>query len=231
VPWTIVPVRTLRLIAAVVVVVAVLGLSAAAASAHVTVQPPSAAQGDVTKLSFRVPNEEASADTTQVEVQLPTGHPIASVAVQPKDGWTYKVTTTKLPQPVQTDDGEVTEAVSDIVWSGGSIKPGEFDEFSVAVGPLPSGVDSLEFKTLQTYSDGTVVRWIEDTPPGGPEPEHPAPTLTLTKAGTSSGAASGSGSDDSTARALGIIGIVVGALGTAVGVGALLTSRRKASTD
>jgi hypothetical protein len=38
-------------------------------------------------------------------------------------------------------------------------------------------------KTLQTYSDGTIVRWIDDTAAGQPEPEHPAPVLTLTAAG------------------------------------------------
>jgi periplasmic copper chaperone A len=207
-----------------VVAAITLVVSAAAASAHVTVQPSTAEQGGDATLSFVVPNEKDSADTIQLEVQLPTDHPIASVSVQPKAGWSYKVTTTKLAQPVQSDSGPVTEAVSDIVWSGGSIKPGEFDEFTISLGPLPTGVDNVQFKALQTYSDGDVVRWIEATPPGGPEPDHPAPTLTLTKAGTDS---TSSGSDDSTARTLGIIGIVVGALGVAFGAGAILVSRRK----
>ncbi|HEY1281782.1 MAG TPA: YcnI family protein [Acidimicrobiales bacterium] len=216
--------RWTRSLVAGAVFVAILGMWAGAASAHVTVQPSTATQGDFTQLSFNVPNETDSTDTTQLEVQFPTDHPIASVAVQPKAGWTYKVTTMKLAQPIKTDDGEVTEIVSDIVWSGGSIKPGEFDQFTVSAGPLPTGVDSLQFKALQTYSDGNVVRWIENTPAGGPEPEHPAPTLTLTKASDTSGSSSG---DDSTARILGIVGIVVGALGVAFGAGALVVSRRK----
>jgi uncharacterized protein len=216
--------RWTRSLVAGAVFVAILGMWAGAASAHVTVQPSTATQGDFTQLSFNVPNETDSTDTTQLEVQFPTDHPIASVAVQPKAGWTYKVTTMKLAQPIKTDDGEVTEIVSDIVWSGGSIKPGEFDHFTVSAGPLPTGGDSLQFKALQTYSDGNVVRWIENTPAGGPEPEHPAPTLTLTKASDTSGSSSG---DDSTARILGIVGIVVGALGVAFGAGALVVSRRK----
>jgi uncharacterized protein len=216
-----------RLLTAAAVVAATIGLAAGVASAHVTVQPPTAVQGDFTKLTFSVPNEKDSAATTQLEVQFPTDHPIPSVSVQPKEGWTYKVTTTKLPQPVQTDDGQVTEAVSDIVWSGGSIKPGEFDEFSVSAGPLPN-VTSLQFKALQTYSDGDVVRWIEDTPPGGPEPDHPAPTLTLTK--TADTGTASSGGDDSTARWLGIAGIVVGVIGVAFGAGALVASRRQRPT-
>jgi periplasmic copper chaperone A len=215
-----------KLLAAVVTAAAVIGLSAGVAAAHVTIQPSTAAQGSFSKLTFRVPNEESSADTTQLEVQFPPDHPIPSVSVQPVDGWTYKVTTTKLAQPMKTDDGEVTEAVSDIVWSGGTIKPGEFQEFSVSAGPLPTDVSQLEFKAVQTYSNGDVVRWIEDTPPGGPEPEHPAPVLTLVKA---SNDAAGGGSDN-TARVLGIVGIVVGVAGVAFGVGALLASRRTAKT-
>ena len=179
-------------------------------------------------LSFRVPNEEDAADTTQVEVQFPTDHPIASIAVEPKSGWTYNVTTTKLAQPIETDDGQVTEVVSGILWTGGTIKPGEFDDFTVAAGSLPADVTSLEFKALQTYSNGDIVRWIDDTPTGGPEPEHPAPMLTLTKVGDTATTSSGSNSD-STARTLGVIGIIVGAVGVAFGAAAILTSRRKTS--
>ena len=60
--------------------------------------------------------------------------------------------------------------------------PGQFDLFTVSAGPLPTKPSKLEFKAVQTYSDGTIVRWIEPTVKGTPEPEHPAPTLTLTKA-------------------------------------------------
>ncbi len=227
------PRRLAFLLASVGVVATALALSATAASAHVTVQPPTATQGGYAKLSFRVPNEKDSADTTQLEVQFPTDHPIASVSVQPKDGWTYKVTTAPLAQPIQTDDGQITEAVSNIVWTGGTIKPGEFDDFSVSAGPLPKDATSLQFKALQTYSDGDVVRWIEDRTAGAAEPEHPAPLLTLTPASDDSAAAtpaaSSSSDSDSTARTLGIIGIVVGAAGLAFGVGTMVVSRRKSA--
>ena len=208
------------------VVVAVLALWAGAASAHVTISPSTAEQGSTAQLSFRVPNEESSADTVQLDVQFPTDHPIASVSVQPKEGWTYQVTTQQLAEPIQTDDGPVTEIVSQITWKGGAIKPGEFDDFSVLVDSLPDGVDSLQFKAVQTYSNGDVVRWIDQSTPGGPEPEHPAPTLTLTKASTSENATSTGSDSDSTARTLGIIGIVVGIVGVVVAIIALVTRRR-----
>jgi uncharacterized protein YcnI len=207
------------------VVVATVGLLAGSASAHVTIDPPTAEQGSTTQLSFRVPNEESNADTAQLDMQFPTDHPIPSVSVQPKQGWTYQVMTQQLAEPIQTDNGPVTEAVSQITWKGGAIKPGEFDDFTVLIDSLPADADSVQFKAVQTYSNGDVVRWIDQSTPGGPEPEHPAPTLTLTKATTSNSAASTSGSDN-TARTLGIIGIIVGVIGVAVAVIALATRRR-----
>ena len=39
----------------------------------------------------------------------------------------------------------------------------------------------------QTYSDGTIVKWDQPTPPGGAEPEHPAPEIALTGAKADAG--------------------------------------------
>ena len=114
-------------------------------------------------------------------MSFPTDHPVASVSVQPVPGWTVKVDTTKLATPITTDDGPVTEAVSAVTWTG-KLDPGQFQQFPVSMGPLPTDTDALVFKAVQTYSNGDVVRWIDPTTPGGPEPEHPAPTLTLTAA-------------------------------------------------
>jgi uncharacterized protein len=224
--------RAAFVVTALSVVGATVGLLAGAAAAHVTVQPPTAAQGSFAKISFSVPNEESGADTVKLEVQFPVDTPIPSVSVQPKEGWTYTVTTAPLAEPVQTDDGTVTQAVTGITWEGGTIKPGEFDEFSVSLGPLPD-VDSLPFKAVQTYSNGDVVRWIDQATPGGAEPEHPTPTLTLTPAGASDAAAGttpdSSSSDDGTARTLAIVGVVVGLLGLGVGAGAVIATRKKPS--
>ncbi|WGL51270.1 YcnI family protein [Nocardioides sp. BP30] len=161
---------------------AVVGL-ALPASAHVTVNPSTASAGGYTKLTFRVPTESDTASTTKVAVYFPTDHPFASVSVKPHPGWSFKVTDEKLKTPISSDDGQVTQAVSRIVWTADSaadaIKPGEFDEFDVSVGPLPDS-GTVEFKALQTYSDGSVVRWIQDSVAGQDEPEHPAPVLTIT---------------------------------------------------
>ncbi len=174
--------RHLRLVLAGVVAVAAFVLAIAPASAHVTVNPREAQQGTYAKLAFRVPNERPDASTTSVAVQLPTDHPFASVSVRPTPGWTADVARAPLPTPIESHGRQITEAVSTITWSGGSIAPGEFQEFEVSVGPLPEGVDSLVFPAVQTYSSGEVVRWIERPQAGQAEAEHPAPVLTLTPA-------------------------------------------------
>ncbi|WP_369259434.1 YcnI family protein [Streptomyces sp. R35] len=239
------PIRTTLRRAGLVAALTTAGVLTAsgAAFAHVTVHPESYAKGATDGvLTFRVPNEEDTASTTKVQVFLPTDHPVLGVLVTPQAGWTAKVTTTKLKTPVKTDDGTITDAVSEITWTGGRIRHGEYQDFDVAFGQLPDSTDELSFKTLQTYSDGNVARWIEVTPKGGEEPENPAPVLALTAkaaeedgsdGGSTSDSSSGSGtasrsgsspaaaakssasSSDSTARGLGIAGLIVGVLGLA----------------
>lgn len=237
------PIRTTLRRAGLVAGLAAAGVLAAAgaAFAHVTVHPESYAKGATDGvLTFRVPNEEDTASTTKVQVFLPTDHPVLGVLVTPEAGWTAQVTTTKLKTPVKTDDGTITDAVSEITWTGGRIRHGEYQDFNVAFGQLPDDVDQLTFKTLQTYSDGSVVRWIEEAEQGGDEPENPAPVLTLTaktaadseEAASSSSdsdsapaAESSAASSDSTARGLGIAGLVVGVLGLAAAGFALARAR------
>ena len=154
-------------------------LAAVPAGAHVTIKPDVAKKGSFSVFSFSVPNESGTASTVKVEVTFPTDHPIPVVSVQPIPGWTWSAQKTTLAKPAKTDDGTITEAVSTITWSGGTIAPGEFQLFTISAGPLPTNTKSLTFKAVQTYSNGDVVRWIEETPKGGPEPEHPAPVLKL----------------------------------------------------
>lgn len=199
----------------------------AAASAHVTVNPGTATQGGYTKVTFRVPNERDDASTTKVEIAIPTDKPIASVSLKPVQGWTAVAENTKLATPIKTDDGEITDAVSKITWTASPdavIKPHQFQEFDVSLGPLPVA-DQIVFKALQTYSGGEVVRWI-DEPAAGAEAEHPAPVLKLTKKTDAAAAPSATavtasaddgGDGDGTAVGLGAAGLVLGLAGLVVG--------------
>lgn len=139
------------------------------AMAHVSIQPGSAEQGGFTKVAFRVPNERDNASTTKIEVSFPTDHPLAFVSVKPVPGWKVEVTEGELPKPVTTEYGELKEAVTKVVWSGGKVEPGQFQEFEVSMGQLPKDVDSLMFPTKQTYSNGEVVDWSEAPKADGSE--------------------------------------------------------------
>jgi uncharacterized protein YcnI len=160
---------------------------AAGAGAHVTVHPGTEKKGasDVL-LTFAVPNEETNGATvTKLELDLPANTPLLGVAPQAMAGWTATVTSTKLAKPVTTDDGQITEAVSQVVWTANDPAAGvaqdQFGAFTLLVGTLPSNTTKVAFKAVQTYSDGTVTSWIEPVVKGAPAPEHPMPILTLTK--------------------------------------------------
>ncbi|MFG2056706.1 YcnI family protein [Micromonospora sp. NPDC048930] len=221
------------------VATAVLGL-AGPASAHVTINPKEATQGGYGRFAFRVPNESDTAATTKVEVVLPENAPVGSVSTMPVAGWTVRVEKRKVDPPIEVHGSQLTEAVSKLTWTaatGGGVKPGEFQEFPVSMGPLPQA-DKMVFKVLQTYSDGNVSRWIEEPTPGQEEPENPAAVLTLTAASASASpaasapAAAGSGEDedsDSAAVALGVAGLVAGLAGLILGGLAFLRTRREST--
>ena len=110
--------------------------------------------------------------------RCPPDSPFASVSVKPKTGWTASTTEANLATPTTNDDGEtVSTYVSEIAWSGGEIKPGEFDEFEISVGPVPEDATELTFQTIQIYSNGEQVAWIDEPTADGEEGEHPAPTV------------------------------------------------------
>ncbi|WP_431974238.1 YcnI family copper-binding membrane protein [Micromonospora haikouensis] len=219
-------------------VAVVLGV-AAPASAHVSVNPKEATQGGYGRFAFRVPNESDEASTTKVEVVLPENAPVGSVSTMPVPGWTVAVEKRKVDPPVQVHGSEVSEAVAKITWTAtgdAAVKPGQFQEFPVSMGPLPQ-VDTMVFKALQTYSDGTVVRWIEEPTAGAEEPEKPAPVLTLTAAAPTEGApapavpAAAADDDDDDSEggaglAFGIAGLVAGLAGLVLGGLAFARTRR-----
>jgi uncharacterized protein YcnI len=217
----------------------------AVAHAHVSVNPREAPQGSFAVLTFRVPNERDDAATTRVEVNLPEAVAIPNVSVKPVPGWTAELERRTLDEPIAREDGDITEVVSRITWSGGEIRPGEFQEFAVSVGPLPADVERLAFPTIQTYAAGEpgeeVVRWIDEAAPGAGEPDHPVPALTLTPAAsgeqpTTPTTASGAGApapasddpedeEDDDARGLALAALVVAIIGVALGGVALLRRR------
>jgi uncharacterized protein YcnI len=161
----------MRPVIAVGVAAAALLLGAAPAAAHNEWEPATAAPGSVVDLTLLVADEEADAGTTMVELRFPA--PITVVALPAVAGWTAT--------PV---DGEVGGPASGVTWAGG---PAAGDlELPIRLGPLPDEPGRLQFKTMQTYDNGAVARWIDDWPEGSPEPPAPGPVLDLVPGGPGS---------------------------------------------
>lgn len=208
-----------------------------AASAHVKISPNTAAAGDDIEVTFRVPNEEETAGTVKVTINLPRDTPFAGAEYEPVAGWDAQVISAKLPKPIKNDGVEVTRAPVAIVYTaqpGVEISAGQFQEFPVALDLTPD-TGSVSFPTVQVYSNGDVVKWDQATPADGDEPDHPAPTLyindpppTDTESGVTIAATSDAASTASTALILGTAGLALGVIALILGIFAFVRSRRSA---
>lgn len=198
-----------------------------AASAHVSLDDNTADAGSFTVITFKVPNESATATTSRISLSLPTDTPFPYVSYVPVPGWATELVRTTLPQPVMIGDTEITEAVTQVTWTaspGSEVAAGQLQLFPLSVGFVP-GVGSLTLPVDQTYTDGTVVSWSES----GEGVEHPAPVLYVNDAPESGhhgdadddaapGAVSASvPGNDVLARGLAVAGLALGAGGLAFG--------------
>jgi uncharacterized protein YcnI len=213
----------------------------AAAGAHVTLNPSTVPAKGFAELLVRVPNETDNTNTTKLDIKFP--HGFVQVSYEPRPGWTFNVQKTKLAKPVQTDDGPVTEEVSRLTITGtgkgeGAIAPGQFVDFPLSVQVPDQAGKKLLFPTLQTYSDGKVVRWIAPDESA----DTPAPHLDVTAASDSAAptapaaatpkpaaATTSSNKSDTPSKGLVIVAIVLAALALLVGLAALATRRRGAA--
>jgi uncharacterized protein YcnI len=186
-------------------------IAAAPAFAHVHVEADNIEPGEETVLTFDVPNEsDTGSPTTQVSVALPN---LTAVNTEAIPGWT-----------VRLDRDVAAGTVRSITWTaapGTGIGPDQFGLFKASM-MLPT-TDTVSFPTTQTYGDGTVVRWDQSSPPGGAEPEHPAPELNLKNKVAAAASSSG---PDTTARWLAGAALLVAVAGTAL---AVITRRRPQS--
>jgi uncharacterized protein YcnI len=172
-------------------------VTAGVASAHAHVSPPVALAKMSQVYTLAVPTEKSS-DTTQVELTVPAGFGIDSFV--PAPGWKRTVQ--------QTGSGD-SAVISKVTWSGGKVPTGEDSAFSFLASPASS--KTYTFSVRQTYADGSIVDW------SGPESsDTPAPTV---EAKSSFG---GGGSST-----LALIALIVGAVGVAIGLLALLAGGKR----
>lgn len=196
------------------------------AAAHVTLNPGEWEAGGFARFSVRVPNERPNGDTTEVTVQFPES--VISASFQPVPGWERTVEMVALDEPIEEQGEEpITERIASVTWSGGKIAPGEFQEFGVSFQVPETPGEELVFPSLQTYSNGEIVRWIgpedADTPAprvavlAGADEEQAAGTPTTEE--EAAPAASGSEGDDESGLAT--VALILGIAGLAAGLAAL----------
>jgi hypothetical protein len=141
-----------------------LGAAALAGSAwaHVEVgAKPARALAVNAVVGFSAEAESSSAGIASIRVVLPRGIGPADVSyVSGPSGWALAATA----------DGYTL--------SGKALPAHTAAAYKIKVKQLPDA-RTLAFKTLVTYSDGDVDRWIELPSAGDPNPDHPAPILTL----------------------------------------------------
>lgn len=134
---------------------------AAPAFAHVVVSPEEVTAEDYATLTVSVPTEK-EVPTTKVRVEVPDGFVLSGV--QPVPGWDYSF----------KEDGGLITAVT---WSGGEIKPREFQQFLLQA-QAPEEPGAYPWKAIQTYEDGSVVEWV-----GAPDSEEPASVVEVVSGG------------------------------------------------
>lgn len=154
----------------------------AVADAHISLHPNTVPAGSFATLNVRVPGEVAGSYAYKVDMLLPPG--FTDVNYQNEPGWTADIVTKNVSPPIQTDNGPVSQEVSQIIWTGdrtklGRIEHGAFMQFPLSV-TIPDGASgkSLGFKTLLYYSNGEVDRWI-----GPSSANFPTPTINVTARG------------------------------------------------
>jgi uncharacterized protein YcnI len=232
-------------------------LAPAGAQAHISIHPNTVPAGAFATIDVRVPGEQEGAHVKMVDVLFPAG--FTGVDYENVPGWSVRIIEEKLAKPIVQDGESISSEVSQIVWTWtgplGKVANGQFIQFPVSVAiPEDATGKALEFRTVQSYSNGQVVHWIDPSL----EAEHPSPRINVTAkggviedvagaeagpavgqtggassigAGGSPGGAAASSKPASTAsESLGVAALIVGALGLLAGLGALALARRRGRT-
>jgi uncharacterized protein YcnI len=157
-------------------------LFAPLAPAHVTVTPKTATSGGYAKLTFRVPHGCDGSATTGITVKIPDG--VVAVKPQVHPGWKITVKKAHLAQPYTSHGQSVSEAVTEVSWTGGPLDDAYMDEFGLSVKLPDRPGERLLFPVHQKCKKGAA-DWAMD--PGMMHGEHgehaghglPAPVVTL----------------------------------------------------
>jgi uncharacterized protein YcnI len=197
---------------------ALTAVGAPQASAHVDVLPREAPPGEAREFVVRVPTER-EIPTVRVEVLFPPQ--VTVFAFAPSPGWTRRELTAR--------DGNLRG----VVYSGGRIPPGEYQDFRFLATPFEEG--TAIWRSRQTYADGAVKPWTGPPESGagsgesGPTVPGPAAATSISRrfaAGSAAPATAAPEGDGSSSAGiwLGVVAIAIAAA-SALGVGLLWSTR------
>lgn len=218
----------------------------AAAQAHISLHPNTVPAGAFATIDVRVPGEQEGAYVKKVDMLFPQG--FTGVDYENVPGWSMKIVETKLATPIKEDGETIDTEVSRIVWTWagplGKVNNGQFIQFPLSLAiPDDATGKPLEFRTVQTYSNGQTVHWIDPSLAA----EHPAPRINVTAkggvikdiAGDEAGPEAGQApagqtpptlaarpASDTASKGLAIAALILGALGLLAGLTALSRSPR-----
>jgi periplasmic copper chaperone A len=222
----------------------------AAAQAHISLHPNTIPAGAFATLDVRVPGEQEGAHVTKVDVLFPQG--FTGVDYENVAGWSTKIIETRLATPLKEDGETIDTEVSQIVWTWtgppGKVDNGQFINFPLSLAiPADATGKALEFRTVQSYSNGQVIHWISPSLTA----EHPSPRINVTakggviqdiagdEAGPEAGQTGAGQSAPATtpaavrstgggaSKGLALAALILGALGLIAGLAALVAARRK----
>ncbi len=149
--------------------------------AHVVFAEPTVAPNSSFRGVLKVGHGCEGSPTIALRVLIPEG--FVSVKPMPKAGWKLETKMTKLAKPFDSHGKTISEAVSEITWSG-TLDDTHYDEF-VFVARAPEATGKHYFKVQQRCEKGEW-NWVEVPEAGKSRKDYKAPAaeLTVTHAGS-----------------------------------------------
>ncbi len=226
-------------------------VGAGVASAHVTIQEDSVVAGEFAVVTIAVPHGCEESPTTAVRIQMPETIPAVTPTINA--GWDVEKVMETLAEPIQGEHGEITERVSEVVYTAKTPLPdGYRDTFALSIKVPEDASGLMFFPTVQICEVGES-DWIE-IPADGQDPfelDKPSPFVNVVAATDSADAATDgdtvtdaesadeattdivvdevsgeSASDDDASNGLAIAALVVGLLGLGTGAFAIVRTRK-----
>ncbi|MCI4645965.1 MAG: YcnI family protein [Hyphomonadaceae bacterium] len=146
-------------------------------AAHVTFETKSVEAGAMQVAGFRVFHGCDGSETVEVSIEIPEG--LKQVRPRNLAGWRVSIEKQALEAPYMLHGMEVTERVSRITWSGGTLPDFAFQKFEFNARFPDRAGETLYFPVRQTCVEGGL-NWVSHAGPH--EAEFPAPRILLAPA-------------------------------------------------